>query len=267
MKVTGSTIQQLEKDRPRSRCRKWRLWATTEDGRKSRRFDGTWTQAKDALAAFVAELEGIVPNADTFGSYAESWREWRAKSGELSPGTVENDRREVSALRRTALDGKRMDAIGAADVRDALLWLKSHPARGVGELSNTTMNSIHICLKSIFQQAVDDGRLAANPMARMRAPKPDTREKDALSPDELQMLVMRLGGLPLDGRTMALYLMALLGLRRGEACGLLVDDIDGGLVHVRHAVKERDGSIAEPKSKAGVRTLPMPPLPSCRTTR
>lgn len=260
MKVTGSTIQQLEKDRPRSRCRKWRLWATTEDGRKSRRFDGTWTQAQDALAAFVAELEGIVPNADTFGSYAESWRMWRAKSGELSPGTVENDRREVSALRRTALDGKRMDEIGAADVRDALLWLKSHPARGVGELSNTTMNSIHICLKSIFQQAVDDGRLAANPMARMRAPKPDTREKDALSPDELQMLVMRLGGLPLDGRTMALYLMALLGLRRGEACGLMMDDVDGGLVHVRRAVKERDGSIAEPKSKAGVRTLPMPPL-------
>lgn len=34
MKVTGSTIQQLERDKPKSRCRKWRLWATTEQGRK-----------------------------------------------------------------------------------------------------------------------------------------------------------------------------------------------------------------------------------------
>ena len=41
MRVKGSTIQQLEKDKPRSRCRKWRLWATTDEGRKSRRFTGT----------------------------------------------------------------------------------------------------------------------------------------------------------------------------------------------------------------------------------
>ena len=35
-----------------------------------------------------------------------------------------------------------------------------------GELSNTTMNSLFVCMKAIFSQAVDDGRLAANPMAR-----------------------------------------------------------------------------------------------------
>ena len=266
MKVTGSSIQQLDKLRkngtpmPRSECRRWRLWASTEEGRKSRRFEGTYTQAQKALAAFVAELERHVPNPDTFGAYAESWRLWREKSGGLAPGTIQNDRREVTALRRTALDGMRMDAIGPADVRDALLWLKSHPARGGGELSNTTMNSIHICCKAIFQQEVDDGRLTGNPMARMKPPKPDTKERDALTPDELALLVMRLGELPLDGRTMALYLMALLGLRRGEACGLMVDDLDGNIVHVRRAVKERDGAIAEPKSKAGVRSLPMPPL-------
>lgn len=258
MKVTGSSIEQCEKSKPKGKCRKWRLWATTSDGRKSKRFTGTYTQAQDALREWVSDLEGQVPNSEAFGAYAESWRLWRAKSGELAPGTVENDRREVAALRRTALDGMRMDAIRPEHCRDALLWLKSHPVRAVGELSNTTLNSLHVCLKSILQQAVDDGRLASNPMARMRAPKPDTREREALSPDELMLLVNRLGELPLDGRSMALYLMALLGLRRSEACALMDSDVAGGYARVHLAVKERDGSIAGPKSPAGIRTLPVP---------
>ena len=104
MKVTGSTIQQLEKDKPRNRCRKWRLWATTERGRKSRRFHGTWTQAQDALCAFVDELEGQVPNAETFGAYAASWARWREVSGAYDPGTIANDLRNVRALRRSLLD-------------------------------------------------------------------------------------------------------------------------------------------------------------------
>ena len=62
MKVTGSTIEQLEKGKRKSQCRKWRLWATTELGRKSRRFEGTWTQAQEALKAFTEELDGFVPN-------------------------------------------------------------------------------------------------------------------------------------------------------------------------------------------------------------
>ena len=259
MKVTGSSIQQLEKDKPRSRCRKWRLWITTENGRKSKRVDGTYSQACDALSAFVDELSGQVPNSDTFEAYAASWALWRAKSGELSPGTVQNDKREIATICRTPLSGMRMDEITPEDCRNSLLWAKEHPASGKAELSNTTMNSLHICLKSILQQAVDDGRLASNPMARMKAPKPDTKEKEALSPEELALLVNRLGDLQLDGRVMALYMICCLGLRRAEACGLYDADVDSGFVHVRRAVKERDGSIAEPKTKAGVRSLPMPP--------
>lgn len=259
MKVTGSTIQQLEKDKPRSRCRKWRLWATTDEGRRSRRFTGTYTQASDALSALVAELEGQVPNPETFGAYAASWALWRAKSGDLAPGTVENDRRNVAALRRSPLDGVRMDEITPEACRDALLWIKGHPARGDGELSNTTMNKVHVCLNAILQQAEDDGKVSANPMRRVRAPRPDTAERDALAPDELSALLDRVDALPLDGRVMAVYLMACLGLRRGEACALLDSDVRGGMCEVHLAVKERDGRAGEPKSKAGVRTLPVPP--------
>ena len=261
MKVTGSTIQQLEKDKPKSRCRKWRLWVTTDQGRKSRRFTGTYTQAQNALERFVSELEGFVPNSETFGCYAESWKAWREKSGDYAPGTIANDARNVAALRRTDLDGMRMDSISPADCRNALLWLKSHPSRSTktGSLSNTTMNKLHTCLHSIFECAYKDGSISSNPMESVKTPKPDTKEKDAMTPEELSCFLDAVDLLPLDGRTMALYLMAMLGLRRSEACALQCSDISDGMCHVHLAVKERNGNVGEPKSPASVRTLPVPP--------
>ena len=260
MRVTGSTIEQLEKDKPKGKCRKWRLWATTEQGRKSRRFTGTWTQAQDALAAFVEKLEGIVPNAETFGSYAQSWARWRAESGELAPGTVDNDKRALRAFSRTPVHSMRMDEITTEDCRSALLWLKTHPASGEGKLSNTTMNKLHVEMAAIFRQAVDDGRLARSPMHGLKPPKPDTKEKEALSPEQIAALVEKLSAVPLDGRVMAVWFMLLGGLRRGEACGLYDEDVHDGCIFVTRAVKEANGEVGDPKSFAGKRVVPMPPM-------
>lgn len=265
MNVTGSTIQQLDKERPngapkpRSECRRWRLWATTEQGRKSKRFNGTYSAAQDALSAFVAELEGFVPNSETFGAYAESWRLWREKSGEYSAGTCLDDAKTVRALRRTALNGMRMDEIAPEDCREALLWLKTHPLRRGGDVTNATMRTRHVALNSIFQQAEDDGKIASNPMRNIDPPKVDTREREALSPMEVALLLNRLDGMPLDGRVMALHLMLQLGLRRGEAVALLDSDIAGGFAHVHGSFSEAGGEITGTKSKAGTRTLPVPP--------
>lgn len=258
MKVTGSTIQQLEKDKPKSKCRKWRLWATTDQGRKSERFTGTYTKAQERLKAWVAELEETVPNSETFGAYAESWASWREKSGDLSPNTVAKDARNVTALRRTALYGMRMDSIGPEQCREALLWLKANPAKGSGELSGTTLRTIYVALNSIMQQAEDDGRVASNPCAKVKPPKEDTREREALSPGEIALLMNRLDEMVPDAHVVAVYLMACLGLRRGESLALMDADVSGGVARVRLSVKEGDGTLGPPKSPAAVRTLPVP---------
>ena len=266
MRVTGSSVEQLEKDRPRAKCRRWRLWATTELGRKSKRVRGTWTDAQDALKRWIAELDGKMPDDATFGAYAAMWQAWRRSSGDFAPGTLANDARNVAALCRTPLAGMPLGEITPPDCRDALAWLKAHPQRATrtGQLSNTTMNKLHVCLAAIMRQAVDDGKIASSPMARVKAPRPDTKEREALSPAELFAVLDALDGLWLDGRVMAAYLMACLALRRGEACALADTDVRDGLVYVHSAVKERDGTIAEPKSAAGVRTLPMPPRLSAK---
>jgi len=259
MKIKGSTIEQLEKNKPKSKCRKWRLWVTTEVGRKSRRFAGTWTEAQNALRAFVKELEGKVPSSDNFGVYATSWLVWREQSGRYAPNTVANDKRCVNALKRTHLWKMSLDAITPQDCRDALTWMKSNPARAE-KLTNTSMAKIHGALSLIMGQAHADGLCSSNPMASVEQPKIDRKDREAFSPDALMLVVGKLCEMPLDAHVMACLLMACLGLRRSEALALLDADIADGYCRIHQAVKERNGAIDEPKSKAGNRTLPMPPV-------
>lgn len=63
-KGSGSIIQ-LEKDKPKSRCRKWQLRVrigkdprTGKYKARTRHFEGAYTQAKAALREFIDEAEG-----------------------------------------------------------------------------------------------------------------------------------------------------------------------------------------------------------------
>ena len=257
MKVRSYTIQQL-KPGPKSRCRDWRFWASTDCGRRSHRFHGTWTEAQDAIKGWVAELERQMPDSGKFAPYAASWALWREESGDYAPNTIANDKRNVAALCRSPIADMELGKIAPDDCRGALLWLKKHPANGDGELSGATLAKMHNYLHAILRQACDDGRIPRNPMDSVKQPKVDTKEKDALSPEELQLFLNRVDELPVDGRSMALYLMACLGLRRAEACALLDSDVHDGIAHVHQAVKEKDGTVGSPKSAAGVRSLPIP---------
>lgn len=257
MRVSGSSIQQLEKELPKSRCRKWRLWATTAEGRRSKRFTGTYTQAQEALKEFVEDLEGQVPNADTFAAYAESWRLWREKSGDLDEQTLVNDKRNVTVLGRV-LGEMRMDAITPEAVKNAMLEIKTGGPR---ELSGTYMNNLFTALNCIMQTACNDGRIASNPCARITPPKTDTKERRALSTAEMDEVWRNVEPLARcgDGRAMLVLLMLDAGLRPQEAVALKPEevDVDSMVLHVRTAMKEKSGNIGKTKRPASVRDLPM----------
>lgn len=262
MKVTGSTIEQLDKKRadgtrkPKSECRKWRIWATTEEGRKSKRLTGTYSQAQKAQKAYVAELEAVIPNSDTFAAYADSWHAWREKSGNYSPNTIAAENVMLRSLKRTPIASMRMDAITPQDCRDAISWLKDNPING--EYKQSTIAQFHQALNAVLSQAEADGLISSNPMAHVKRPKKHRAEREALSPEELQLFLNRVDSLPLDGRVMALYLMACLGLRMGEALALHDDCITGDFVRVVATLRSADNTTGPPKSQSGVRTLPIP---------
>lgn len=260
MKLHGNgSIEQMEKGKSRGRCRRWRLWQSTDRGRKSRIIHGTYRQAQAALAAFREELAGKVPNSQLFADYAEEWSELRRDSRQFAPGTLANDKRCIRALLRTDLADMRMDAIDPPACRSALSQARDNPVRSDGPLSGTTMAKMHVTLHHIMQTAVDDGLIASNPMAHIRAPKPDTPERTWMDADALRAFCDAVEEREPTTWLMAVMLMAELGLRRSEACALEDSDVDtaAAIVRIRQAVKERDGSVGPPKSDAGKRVLPM----------
>lgn len=257
-RITRGGISQLDKDKTRARCRHWMLSCSVDGERKMRRFSGgTYREACAALDAWRAELAEEAEASETFEAYVRKWRKWRAESGALSGNTIRSDVYIESTLLKTPLAAMRLDAITPGDVRDALSWIRAHPAAG-RPLSETTMALVYKMLASIFKQAVTDGLIGSSPMRGVKAPKPDTKERSALSPARVMEVLDAIDAQRLDGFTVAVALMLSLGLRVGEACGVKLEDIDGGVLHVRHRLGD-DGLLHPPKTAKGVRDLPMPP--------
>ena len=169
IKGNGSIIP-LE-NKSRYKCRKWRLYVTAECGQRSRNVAGTWTEAKSALERFKLELSEQPAAQATFRAYAQTWIDYREQLGTLAPGTIANNKREIAALNRSALASLELSTITPTDCKNALIWIKQHPVRKRGELSNTTMNKLYITLSSILSQAVDDELIPANPMRKVKPPK------------------------------------------------------------------------------------------------
>lgn len=259
MEVRTAYLEKLEKDKDNAHCRKWRLWVRTTEGKRSRRFQGRYREALAALAAFRAEVESEVRCADTFGGYAASWLAYREKMGDVRYSTLKRNERAIRALCLEFGDVPLAE-MTPERCREGLAAIRSGNNASGRVLGGSYMGKLHSTLHRILLMALDDGKLPRDPMSNVPRPKNDTEEKSWMAPDELSAFAAALSALPPGGKPLCMALMAYLGLRRGEACALLVDDVDmdAGIVHVRHGIDERDGSVSDTKTRAGIRDLPMP---------
>jgi integrase len=108
--------------------------------------------------------------------------------------------------------------------------------------------------------ALQRGRVARNVATLVDAPTPRREEAQPLTAAEAKRLLYAAKDLPNGAR----WSVALaLGLRQGEALGLLWDavDLDAGTLTVRRALQRQKGKglvLVEPKSRAGRRTIKLP---------
>lgn len=141
-------------------------------------------------------------------------------------------------------------------------------------LSSATVLQTHRVLSRALKVAVQRQRVARNVCTLVDAPSLRRKEVEPLSADEARRL---LEAAKLD-RNAARWSVALaLGLRQGEALGLMWIDLDpiAGTLTVRRALQRLKGKglvMAEPKSRAGRRTIALPPsliagLEAHRTTQ
>lgn len=127
-------------------------------------------------------------------------------------------------------------------------------------LASSTIRSALKPLKLIFDYALQTGVYAGmNPATLVELPPLPDSEHVYLSKSE----VLRLASL-LGPQGDVAILLAFLGLRFGELVGLRVMDVDlnRGRVNVRQSITNVRGrrSVGSPKSKAGVRSIPIPAI-------
>lgn len=250
-------ITRLE-DKPKARCRKWKLKVVDQSGKlRTRRFGGTYAQAEEAMRLFKAELEANRCD-ETFGSYSAKWLDRRKRSGELASQTLMENEVELKRL-LMEFGELPLQAIDRARVVDGLASIKDGNTPSGRRLSGTTMAKTYTTMRMVMREAQLDGLIDSNPLDLVKAPKRDTAEKQALPFEQVRRAVALLESLPLDAHTVAVRLMLLAGLRRSEAVGLEWRDVRGGVLFVSRSVAERTGEVKEPKTTAGMRAVPMLP--------
>ena len=126
-------------------------------------------------------------------------------------------------------------------------------------------------LGALLADAQERGLVAQNVVYSMRKHRRSARDDgdgklemgiDIPTPDEIRAFVAKLPHIPDTARWRPLLLTAIFaGLRASELRGLRWSDVDlrGGELHVRQRA-DRYGTIGRPKSAAGKRTVPLPPM-------
>lgn len=264
--VTGNgTIFQLEKDKPKSKCRKWQLRVslgkdprTGKYQKKTRTFTGTYTQAKAAMREFIEEVEGDRVQGRTsytFEDYCDHFIELRQANKEVAATTLLRQKTQFKAA-CMHLGKAKLEAITPADLNNMYIAMLKGDTLSGRPSSGSYVNQIHDNVTLVFAQAVREGILTSNPCDSANPPKSDTKPKRALSPDQVHLLIAMLD--EKNPRECAYLLAITMGLRRGEVCGLSWNDIDfeRRQVSITHSYDVL-GNLKGTKTKAGTRLLPL----------
>lgn len=246
------SVHRLE-DKPNKRCRRWLL--VTCDGtrykngalkKKRTQFEGSYTEAMSEAERLAGKRKRMVDDESwTFEAYARHWNDSRRAIGLIEKTTHSNNDGMISMIARHIGDIELCD-IKPRHIEDAYVRMRAGDTRSGRQLCGTTLECVHNMGKTIFDYALRDGLVDANPFAMVDRPRKDTKEKRALMmAEEVELSLM------LDSTNryhLAIILMMECGLRRGEVCALTWGDISESAIVVSKSMKY-DCSIGKTKNK------------------
>jgi integrase len=182
----------------------------------------------------------------------EWWKRWWPSTVNLREQSRARDASYYRSRIEPQFGSTRLDQIDREAVRD---WVGEMQAAG---LAPATVHKATQIVSKCLRAAVDDGRLARNPLERLDLPRVERREMRFLTPVDVTDLSEAI-----DPSYRALVILgAYGGLRLGEMLALRRSRID--LLH-RHAdVAETVGTVSgklivnPPKTRAGQRRVPLP---------
>jgi integrase len=256
------------------RKRKWRsadgeikhAWVVDYVGITGKRHTETFERKKEAddrhAAVKVEVSRGVhIADADSI-SVEQAGKLWleTADNNRLERATVDEYRRHLDTYISPHLGAAKLSRLTVPMVTDfrSKLRVKHSPAM---------VKKIISSLSGIVADAQERGLVAQNVVRSLtnrkkKLSKAEQRRKlrvgvDIPTPDEIKAIIGKL-----DGRWRPLFLTAIFtGLRASELRGLRWADVDlkKGVVQVRQRA-DKYNAIGAPKSEAGERSVPLPPI-------
>lgn len=227
-------------------------------------------EAIDRLRVNAREGTHVAIDRTTVGEYLEHWGETLAVAGR-KPGTVASYRRNLRVHVLPRLGGIRLQALTPLhlDTMYAELLAGGNMRTEGRALSARTVRYVHTIVRKALSDATRKGLLVRNPSDAATPPSAKAAKAPEMSfwsPSELRRFLSANEG---DDLYPMLRLVAMSGLRRGEACGLRWSDVDleTSRVNVRQQlviVAAGDGSHESvmqetTKSDAGRRHIDLDP--------
>ena len=250
----------------------------TVGGRKARYRRGGFATRAAAVSARQAIVDGPADQAAAGAWTVARWLRYWLKLAEphLRPSTLYGyrdhiDRYLIPSIGRITpadLTGKRLQA--------CFNLLARQRTRNGTLIAAATIDRVRATLRSALNAAVREGLIASNPLAQVRLDKPvrphpviwtDERveawRRDGIRPPvavwTLRQLINFLTGVENDRLAALWWLIALRGLRRGEAAALDRDDLDSEAreLTISRQLVALPGELycGPPKSRASIRTI------------
>lgn len=232
---------------------------TKDNGKTDRRHVQGPTEK--AVTAKVTALEkkrdaGSITTAGKVPAVGEWLTYWLENIAEpkVRPSTLQGYRSKIMTHLVPGLGEHRLDRLQPEHVE------RFYAACAREGLSPATILQMHRILSRSLKVAMQRGRVARNVCTLVDAPSVSREEVRPLSGEDARALLVAAGG----HRNAARWSVALaLGLRQGEALGLLWDyvDLDAGTLRIRWQLQRLIGRglvLVEPKSRAGRRTIALP---------
>ena len=223
----------------------------TVDGKQYWVRGKTKKEAREKAALKKAELQaGIELSRDmSVKDWSEKWitiyKERKINDRYLSDIKSVLDKRILPAI-----GSKKIKAVKPADLQAILNDL-------AGQYSDSYIKKVKDILKQLFGEACNNDLILKDPSRSLKPVKAKEKSKRRAITQKEREITLKTAETSRGG--LFVLIMLYCGLRPGEVAALRWNDIDMDkkVLHVRHALKA-DNSIGEPKSKAGIRDVPIP---------
>lgn len=200
--------------------------------------------------------EGRIDSGKTVRQWAEVWYAAYVSHRKITA--------KSKAMYRGALDREILPTIGAVKLGKVTPLRLQQLLNGHAGESASAVEKLRMVIKALFSQAYLNRLIPFDPSAGLTLPE-TTEGKHRRLTDEERAALIAVASMPtFDGKENRsgcwLMLMLRCGLRPGETGALLKADVDLKVrtVRVRSARESGSGRLKDPKTAAGVRTVPIP---------